>query len=348
MMAALCVLFTCGPAQADDEAWRAEQGAQLHKTAVAAARGGKWKTAIDRWRAAEALYPHWKYAFNLASALEHIGDTMTAWEAGQRAIDTGLPDSRRDQIDGIMHRLEERLFLAHAFLELDVQPAGATVTRDGNAWDGTRKGWTHTSASLIVVHADGYLPKTQLWRHPNGARATLAVNLIKAPMLARANVPAERPKGRAPGVAPTVMKRPKVVPAKKPKPVIKPRTPPEEGPDLGMIGWATLGSGVAVAAGGAGLIAWSGTLRVDGRGINQDASDWDQYGNEYDAAKSRYEAVQLGGWVMTGVGAAAAVTGAILLVIDSTRSSEEDTGTTTTLAPLPLAGGGGVSAEVRF
>jgi hypothetical protein len=130
-----------------------------------------------------------------------------------------------------------------------------------------------------------------------------------------------------------------------------------------VAGWTTLGVGVAVAAGGGGLIGWGMSVEdgLDGRiaewcvrvGAAGDCDPWgDQTGfsiypggyEDRDALQSDRDlanGVNAGGWVMVGLGAAAVVTGAVLLIVgdDPDYYREQGDAGITSAGLGPWAGG---------
>ncbi|NMC68555.1 MAG: PEGA domain-containing protein [Myxococcales bacterium] len=139
-----------------------------------------------------------------------------------------------------------------------------------------------------------------------------------------------------------------------------------------IAGWSTLGAGVALAGGGGGLLGWGVSLDDDLQagiadwctrvGADSDCDPWgDQsrftiYSGGYEdrdrlqSDRDRALGVEIGGWVLVGLGAAAVVTGTVLLLTgddpDYYREQAEPGVSTAGLAPC--AGGAVLTLGGRF
>ena len=131
--------------------------------------------------------------------------------------------------------------------------------------------------------------------------------------------------------------------------------------------WATLGAGVLVAGAGGAVLMMAASARdqarIDARRRYVDLVDLktNDYGYDCDTAKelAREDSEDLydkdfkkkvkpkvvAGWVLTGVGAAAAVGGLVWLLVDPPAI---DVIAPMTVAPTPLPGGGGLSLDWSF
>ncbi len=160
-----------------------------------------------------------------------------------------------------------------------------------------------------------------------------AVSATKTPRVVKRTTASER------GAAPAVV----------PKPVVEPAVPSigetvDPGPGgLFVGGWTATGIGIAALGAGIGVLAWSSGESADYNALLDDPAALQELG-DYDDYKARGEELEghrLTGWIVTGVGVAAAVTGAVLLVLDGTADGPSEVST----APLILDGGGGVSVR---
>ncbi len=130
--------------------------------------------------------------------------------------------------------------------------------------------------------------------------------------------------------------------------------------------WATLGAGVLVAGAGGAVLMMAASARdqarVDARREYVQLVDLKtDYGYDCDAAKdmARQDVEEIydddykkkvrpkvvAGWVLTGVGAAAAVSGLVWLLVDPPMA---DVIAPLTVAPAPLPGGGGLTLDWSF
>lgn len=113
-------------------------------------------------------------------------------------------------------------------------------------------------------------------------------------------------------------------------------------------GWATLGTGAAALATGAAMYGWAGSLADDVQALNAapgEHADFQSYADDYDAKVERRDSAVLTGHVLMGVGAALAVTGGVLLLMDGV---EEEGEATTRVSWTLLPSGAAVQANVRF
>ncbi len=115
-----------------------------------------------------------------------------------------------------------------------------------------------------------------------------------------------------------------------------PPAPQQDGMStLGLAGWVTLGVGGLVTLGGVGLDVASASLADDLEvaAAAGDKAAYDQLQSDIDSRKTTI-------FVLYGVGGAALVTGAVLLVLDATG---DDAPATSGLTPLLLDGGAGAA-----
>jgi hypothetical protein len=152
-------------------------------------------------------------------------------------------------------------------------------------------------------------------------------------------------------------------------PLVKPTGKPIRPPIKPAWKWATLGAGVLVAgAGGAVLMMAAGArdqARIDARREYVDLVELKttEYGFDCDTArelaaedandtydddyKKKVQPKVVAGWVLTGVGAAAAVGGLVWLLVEPPPSGA-DVLSPLTVAPAPMPGGGGLTLDWSF
>lgn len=110
-------------------------------------------------------------------------------------------------------------------------------------------------------------------------------------------------------------------------------------------GWSLLGGGLALAAGGAGAYVWGLGAGDDANALAASA----QYEDERTTWEGHRDDARLGealGWSLMGVGAAAAITGGVLLIIDPSGATTE--GTASGLGPALCSHHAGLSWRGRF
>ncbi|MFH1532927.1 MAG: hypothetical protein ABIK09_19560 [Pseudomonadota bacterium] len=150
-------------------------------------------------------------------------------------------------------------------------------------------------------------------------------------------------------------------------PAIPTRPPTVRPPIKPALKWATLGAGVLVAGAGGAVLMMAASARdqarVDARReyvqlvdlktteYGYDCDDAKEYAAEDandlydDDYKKKVKPKVVAGWVLTGVGAAAAVGGLIWLLVDPPIA---DVIAPVTLAPVPLPSGGGITLDWSF
>ena len=382
------VLGSVSPSQAAPPA--GEKAAErLHEKAKNAYRDGRLREAVELWREANRLQAHWKYAYNLANAAYEIQDYLAAWEFVGRAKALGLPAEYIAQLAELRGKVRGALLNKHALLELTVEPPDATVRRNGHPWVPPRELWTTDRQSRIEVSRAGYDTATFVWDHVPGTPHTRAVRLDKSKPLVALTVIGrpvgatvlvdDRPSGRLPLRAPLRIRPGRhVLRVTHPGYVAETRTldvRPGAGiqvsvalravgggrADVGLRaearrgalwtpGWATLASGLAVVAVGAGMFGWSDTITKDINDLQKSPGGLAKFGTyagfrqHVTSESDKADKVALAGWVLTGVGAAATVGGVVMVILG--RKGPSMGGATVGFVPLP--GGGTVLGEVRF
>jgi hypothetical protein len=146
-------------------------------------------------------------------------------------------------------------------------------------------------------------------------------------------------------------------------PIAKPLRPPIKP----ALKWATLGAGVLVAGAGGAVLMMAASARdqarIDARREYVQLVDLKttEYGYDCDAArelaaedandlydddfKKKVQPKVVAGWVLTGVGAAAAVGGLVWLLVDPPVA---DVIAPMTVSPAPMPGGGGLTLDWSF
>jgi len=330
------IVMLAAPAAATEPPTPDEIAAKLHDKARRAYKRGRRGVAVELWRAAESAHPFWKYAYNLANVLYETRKHPEAWQACQRAAALGMPAKYAVQQTELRAKIEAALLKTHAFVALTVQPADARATRDGADWEAPRRVWLTTAKSTIEVVKTDFEPTRFVWSHAIGKRhqRTVTLKAVKKP---------EPPPPPLVDKTPPVVDKAPIV-AKAPEP-----EPPIEAPVvtssmvMPVAGWSSLAAGLGGIAAGAVFFAQADGLARDAETLNETASDFDAYSPEYDRIdKDRSSALTVGG-ILTGIGAAAAITGAVLLILDASEDVPS-----ATVAPMPTPGGGGIQGVIRF
>lgn len=353
-----------------------EAGAVLHERAVEAYRSGRVHEAAELWREATDVAPGWKYAYNAANAMYEDGRFDGAWEYLGRAVRLGMPPEHLRRMSELRAKVSAALLGTRAFIALAVEPEDAAVTLDGEAWPAPRELWTADSTSRVRVSRDGYAPVEQVWVHPVGRRSERTIRLeplppptllitgepagasvaldgtfagwlpLADPLRVAAGshilevthsgfVPAVVDVSARPGEQSSVMVRLVTIDA------------PVEPMELSAPGWSCVGGGLGVLAAGIGLLAWSQELAADLDDLNTDGTrlagmTYDEYATRYEDEHDRFVATRISGAVLTGVGAAAMLTGTVLLILDDAQPDGP------TLGVVPTSQGATFLGTVSF
>ena len=368
------------PAAADPPNPAAEA---LHQKAAEMYKDGSRAEAIEFWWEAMRLGPHWKYAYNLANASYEDGKFEPAWRAAEQAEQLNMPDKYMVQLGGLRAKISAELKKTHAYLALMVQPESCTVTRDGLLWAKPRAGWFPSRSSAIRITHPGYDPRDLTWDHAIGKRHSKAIALKKSPKKGSVTVAGSpagatvslggREVGKLPRVGPlrlspgtytmsiahagyiTSERRVVVEEGQSMTLAVElAETPPEvmvqsgtSGLQIG--GWVATGVGVALAGVAGGLLAIADNQAQDMKRLQADPKylnnqvDYLQYKADFKRRQQDHAEMQMAGYVLVGVGAAAAVAGVVMLVIPGA-----DAGDGTTIGVAPLPGGGFLSTTVVF
>jgi hypothetical protein len=146
------------------------RAAVLHKKATQAYRQENLREAIDLWKAAEALDPLWKYAFNLASAHMEGREWIDAWKATNRATAYGVPPDRGVLIGEAREEIAQRLEQTHSQVVLDVRPLDAKVRLNGRLWKAPRDTWVAGPTCNVEIESPGHVSKEFTWEVGIGQR----------------------------------------------------------------------------------------------------------------------------------------------------------------------------------
>ena len=296
-----------------------DRGTELFKS-------GRYAEALEQFELAYADSGEGGLQYVIGRCNEELGRLEAAVIAYERFLGKEAPAEAKAKAEAAVLLLRERL--SRGRLIVQVTPAGAEVALDGRRVGVSPIGPQEVSAGPHVVFAraagreDG---RTEV-DVPGGGEAAVALELVV--------------KARRPAATPVLP------PVEEPNkwPVVDAH--PSSSPDgaLSAWGWATLGTGVALVAGGA--LSY-GLGEADHRAITDTAG----YGTPGVTDMTRQQALDLEtdgytkktvGYVLWGVGGAALVTSVVLLVVD------DDAEPAIGLGAAPAPGGAMVGAMGRF
>jgi len=378
LLALLVLSPAVGLAQPPTSAERADA---LNRIAVAAYQKGAFEDAVMQWMAAEQIDPQWKYALNLAGTLPRLKRWVEAWAACQRARALKLPKAHLDQLDKLQESIGSTLRRDHARLEISVVPVDAQITLNKEPWTPGRSRWVTGTESHLRVVRSGYEPEARVVRHIPGRVHELTVHLVRQDLtggLVLEGGPRDatvRLNGQSIGALPMARRTLKpgryVVSVEKAGLVAFQRqvdvvtgetttvrvslhkavSAPPPAPDTTsqIVGWTSLGVGIAAVGVGVAMLVWARSAADEADTLNSDpvAADdpgYSGYMTAHGALEDSYNARLTAGAVLTGVGVAAAITGAVFLALDDTPGPQK----AAAAGPWILPGGGGLSATIRF
>lgn len=291
-----------------------EQAAQFFNEGREAFRDKKFRTAADKFRAAYNLDPAPILLYNLARAAEEMGDPEASIEHYRNYINRVGPDAEdRDEVERRIRVMEKTIEAARR-------------------------------AKIRIV---GLPPKAKIL--VDGARATLEDGLVRAdPGTRTLDVqPADGP----PWSRTIVLRNGQYIEI--PYEEVKPE-PIETGMSTrALAGWITLGGG-AVSTVLGGVFYGLATAAADDRDAQQrairaaensgDIARLTALGAAVEQTEDDYESHRTATYVFLGLGGAALITGATLLILDQfDDGAAGDDGVSAVIVPLP--GGLGLSGH---
>lgn len=321
----------------------------LHRRAVEDYKAGRLEKAIRTWEAAEALNKHWKYAYNMALALQENDQMVRAWKTLRRAVAYGVPEKHVAMIAALTEHVEEELFATHALLDLDVNPPEANVVRNGGLWIRPRVLWSKDGLSELVASHPDYELLERTWQHPIGSRHTLTLTLVStapSPLHGEAAPPAsafarKRPaKGTPPAVSQAALPPAVDMGASK-------EAGEAQGSSLGTWAWVSLGTGGAALVGSVVLFLRQQDLVQQMEDLNAapKSADFADYDAQYDGLESDRSQAGSTGLVFAGLGVALVGTGVALVLMGG---DDHEAATSTSWMPLWSPDLVGLQGVLRF
>jgi tetratricopeptide (TPR) repeat protein len=265
-----------------------ENARALHDRAVTAYREARYADAIDLFRRAHAIEPHPELAYNLGQALEKAGDLPAAIESFREYLRLAPKAEDRPVVEARITNLERKLQAMWAKLRVTSTPPGAKLEIDGKPvgttpWAGALPAGTHEAKLRLSGHRDSARSVVLI----AGRNADLGITL-------EPHAPEGSPSTPPPG---------KVV---------------ADEPSTASIG---VGTYVAFGVGAAALGAALG-FELARRGAEDDARSA-RTQLEHQASVEDAEGHRDLARVFAGVGAAAVITGGVLLYFDLSGPGRE-------------------------
>lgn len=149
---------------------------KLHKQALELFKKGERATAISFWLRANEFHRYWKYSYNLANAYYQEKDYLNAWRFLGEAKQTMT--EYLDKLGTLEANIASELRKTHAWVDIQVFPADATVLKDGETWRAPRQMWTTSTAMTLAISAPGYEPLKKDLAFAIGARVVESFVLV--------------------------------------------------------------------------------------------------------------------------------------------------------------------------
>ena len=331
-MLVLALTLLAAPPRATAERSRGAEVGLLADRGVKAFDAGDYERALAAYREAHSLMALPQLSFMIGRCLEVLGQPAEAAAAFERALTESPGAALRQRIESELAEVREKLRVGRLVLTID--PPGTELRVDGR---------------LV-----GRAPLDPLALEPGTHRLSLS-----HPERKSLEAIVEIAGGAERSLELTLDARPEPPPPEPPPDDVGDGAAgdPDDPPVVvaasrrwyhSTAGWAVLGSGLAVAAGGGALLGVAEMERADvRRAVDQLRAGEDpslSHGDAH-AKQERADAEEIAGWVLVGVGGAAVVTSIVLFV---TLGGAEPAAPTTVLAPTLLPGGGGLSLGGRF
>ena len=178
---ALASLFAGGAARAQSEAGEREARV-LFKEANALAAKGEHARALERFRAAYALFPSAKILLNMAATLDVLGEDVEALSAYERYLaDAGkdVPADERAEVEKVVADVRAEL----GRVTIQVNEPGATLLLDGMTVGQSPLGraiWVKAGAHRVEARKEGFHPTSETAHVPAGGAHGVALLLARA------------------------------------------------------------------------------------------------------------------------------------------------------------------------
>lgn len=277
-----------------------ETARDRYRKGAAAYNEGRFKDAIDLFLDADKLAPSAALSFNIARAYDKLGDPSGALRWYRDYLRRAESPEDAEQVEAMIAGFEQRL-VEKGVQQVTVfsEPSGSTVLIDDRPvgvtpWTGDLPPGPHR----VSARLRGYDDADRDIELPTDHAIDVTLSLS----------PATEPEPIPPGAPP---------PALESKPPQSAPTDTSDSGSLGTWGWVTLGAG-AGALGGAIVFE---IMRRGAESGAENARTQIEFADRVDSMESRRTTAR----VLAGVGGALALTGGVLLAIDTGVFSGSDT-----------------------
>ncbi len=296
---------------------RADEAKDEYDSGVAAFTEERYEEAAQAFRKAYELKPSWKLFFNIGqseAAAKRSGLALEAFESYLAQGGDDVPEARREEVLTEVERLRKMVGMAKI-----IAPEGATVFVDG-----VERG----EAPLLGKFPVAAGVKHTAWVVMNGSKLSQKAFKVTGGDTVTVDLEEKVEKGSAP-----------VDSESEP---IDPLEPDDESSGMVTAGWVAVGVGGALLIGGA--ITGGMALNLDSD-LDHDCPDESCLGTRQPDI-DKLNTLSLTTDILMGIGAAAAVTGIVLLIVGHKKKGEDEE--PVALAPAFAPGFTGAVIQGRF
>jgi hypothetical protein len=305
MISAFACIVSAGSAQADDQ----QAARDAFQKGVAAFGADDFETAVVAFRRADDLAPSWKLKYNIGqceAALKHYGLAIEAFELYLAEGGDEVPEERRDEVIRELKRLREMVG------SIEVRALGGSVVYV----DDVERGRTPLSGAIKVTAGIDHTVRVE---HEGEEILSRSVKVSGGDTVV---VEADDAAGGS-----DVGERPA------PQPTTPVAEVESEHTALWPAGWVTLGAGGALLIAGGATFGAMFSLDNDLEKVCTEGPDGNECPENRNADVDKRDNMAVASYVLLGVGGAAAITGAVLLIVDATKTTSTGEPSDTAIAP---------------
>jgi tetratricopeptide (TPR) repeat protein len=326
LAAILAVALASSSAFADEQA----EARTLFKEGNRLLDQGDYVGALDMFRGAYSRWPNVKILLNTGTCLRQLGRNVEAAETYEKYLNDSQADAAKKQVvEQILKEISARL----GKLRIEVSEPGAKVIVDGKAVGGSPQSFimrVEPGSHSVVAEKEGYPLAAATVTVGAGEERAVEMRLTGAAPRPETPTPVEKPATPPPTQTPATTESTIGTPA------IDSATLAAHGKTKTIAGAALLAVGVAALATG---IAFGVLAKNEGDYITNLNNTMQAYSSSHYSAGQTDQIVEE---AMIGIGAAAAVAGAVVLVLGRREVSKSRA------QVMPTGSAHAAGAAVRF
>jgi tetratricopeptide (TPR) repeat protein len=308
-----------------------ERAAALGEEATAAFDDGRVDDAIAAYTEAFELVADPSFAYNLGGLYMMTEELAQAHRYFTAYLELFPGAADRADVETLLQELQAELTVAWTRLTVTSAPDGAVVSVVSESGTAQQLGvtpvetWVRPGLMTVELSLDGYEPASDRFNGVAGVLVPLEFSLTALPVVVVEAEPEPEPE---------------VIP--EPAPVV-PVQPPAAEPGTNLAGWVVAGTGLAVAGTGVAFVFMGQGTANDHNDLAARIGTTPVTRTELDDLESQARNQAMVGGVLTGVGAAALLTGVVMLV----RGGDTDDARTSVVM-MPTRSGAQILLSGRF